>query len=301
MITLTHLAFAAIFAGDVKANLLQVGVTVIGSTLPDLDHPQSFIGKILSPVSSRLNLRYGHRKEIHGLPLWFTILLIGKFLNLELIQWLVIGAISHAIIDCYNTSGVALLAPFSDKRFVFFSKDSWQIPSGSRQDYFCCIAFVLCFGLTQYVYFLGGARAALNLVMQSPKVTVEHYIAAGTQRCEISGKFRWSDGRTEKVQWLIVGSEGDNLVYFDGKKLIRENQHGKFLRSSLMKLQQDWISVKINGVGITSKASFFFDGKRWYYTPGGSKVMGIIRSVDNSMPEIQIDSNILPAATQEQI
>jgi len=294
MTTLTHLAFSALFAGDVKVSLLQTGLTIFGSILPDLDHPQSFIGKILHPLSHPLNLRFGHRKAIHGLPLWLTILLIGKFFAWEPVHWIVIGAISHSLIDCYNISGVALLAPFSDRAFVLFDNENWQIPSGSRQDYFCCIAFIVLFGGVQYIYDLGGARAALNVAMQSPKITVEHYLSAGNQRCYITGKFRWADGRTESIeQWLIVGSEGQNLVFWNERQLVRV-MHGKFLRSSLVRTDAEWISVKLNGVGTVNQDSFFYDGKKWYYAQTGTKVLGVIKSVSNAMPEIEINSSVMP-------
>lgn len=289
----THLAFSLLCGSIGSADYLSSAACALGALLPDLDHPRSSIGRVFFFVSHPLNMRFGHRGLIHSFFVWTPLLVIGLVFKVSVLQWLAIGALSHVLLDCYNTAGVRAFTPFSDKSVVMFKRD-WRVSAGSLGEIYVFILIACLLPVSHFTQSIGGWRKLTNLLIQSHKITIEEYTRAGTRICYVNGSFRWTDGRTQDVNWLIVGVEGEDLIYFDGEKLIRESKSGKFLKSKLIQTDTDWISVKINGVGTTAKASFFFDGKRWYYTPGGSKVMGIIRSVDNSMPEIQINNNVMP-------
>lgn len=296
----THIAFSLLCGSIGSADYLASAACAVGSLLPDLDHPRSSIGRVFFFVSHPLNMRFGHRGLVHSFFVWIPLLIVGLLVRSHTIQWLAIGALSHVIIDCYNTAGVRAFSPFSDKSVVMFKRD-WRVSAGSLGEIYVFILIACLLPASHFTQSIGGWRKLTNLLIQSHKITIEEYSRAGTKQCYVKGQFRWIDGRTQDVNWLIVGIENEALIYFDGDKLIREAKAGKFLKSKLIRTDVDWISVKINGVGVTNKASFFFDGKRWYYAPGGTKVLGIVRSADNSMPEIQIDNHILPAITQEQI
>jgi len=289
----THIAFSLLCGSIGNADYLASAACALGSLLPDIDHPRSSIGRVFFFVSHPLNMRFGHRGLIHSFFLWIPLLIVGIVSKSPTIQWLTIGALSHVIIDCYNTAGVRAFTPFSDKSVVLFKRD-WRVNAGSLGEIYVFILIALLLPASQFTHAIGGWRKLINLVIQSHKITIEEYTRAGTKQCYVKGQFRWIDGRTQDVNWLIVGIEGENLIYFDNEKLIREAKAGKFLKSKLMQTEIDWISVKLNGVGTVKADSFFYDGKTWYYTPGGKKVMGIIRSVDNSMPEIQIDNGVMP-------
>jgi len=264
----------------------------LGSLLPDLDHPRSSIGRVFFFLSHPLNMQFGHRGLVHSFVVWLPLLVVGVIFKLHTVQWLAIGALSHIIIDCYNTSGVRALTPFSDKSVVMFKRD-WRVSTGSLGEIYVFVLIALLLPATHFAQVLGGPRKLINLVIQSHKITVEEFQRANTRICYAKGSFRWNDGRTEAVQWLIVGSENEQLVYWNGAQLIREAKHGKFLKSLLVQSDQEWISVKLNGVGTVVVDSFFFDSKKWYHATAGSKVMGIVRSVNNTMPEIRIESTVL--------
>jgi membrane-bound metal-dependent hydrolase YbcI (DUF457 family) len=287
----THLAFSLLCGSIGSTDYLASAACAIGSLLPDLDHPRSSIGRVFFFLSHPLNMRFGHRGLIHSFFLWTPLLIVGMIFKLHTIQWLAIGALSHVLIDCYNTSGVRAFTPFSDKSVVMFKRD-WRVSAGSLGEIYVFILIALLLPAAHFTQSIGGWRKLTNLLIQSHKITVEEYTRAGTRICYVNGQFRWTDGRLEDVNWLIVGLEGQNLVYFDGTKLIHEDKHGQFLKSKLRQTDADWISVKLQGVGIVKTASFFYDGKKWYYALCGSKVMGIVRSANNAMPEIQINSSL---------
>ena len=103
---------------------LLIGGSYIGSTLPDIDHPNSRIGRHFKIV----NRLCGHRGLIHSplftLILSFFLLFIGMYLEgyTKLIYamfaiGLIIGYISHIFIDSLTKSGVPLFYPVSRKMY----------------------------------------------------------------------------------------------------------------------------------------------------------------------------------------
>lgn len=103
--------------------------SVLGSLMPDIDHPNSFVGKRLKPVSYLVSLTAGHRGATHS-P--FVIVFIAALLSL-LVQWFTkdiqqafllvlvagftVGAFSHIFLDSLTKGGVPLFYPLSSKHF----------------------------------------------------------------------------------------------------------------------------------------------------------------------------------------
>jgi inner membrane protein len=122
----THLlggvAAAAIYkvAADLPPDTLQheltfFGAAVLGSLLPDLCHPGSFIGKKTTFLSKTISKTFGHRTITHS---WVMVLLVMMLPNW--IDWpyekslsggLVLGVVSHILLDAATTRGVQLFYP----------------------------------------------------------------------------------------------------------------------------------------------------------------------------------------------
>ena len=84
------------------------------STLPDIDHPISRLGKKYPHISQYMNTQFGHRGVTH-----YPITLLG----LGCIGF-VVGYASHILLDTLNSSGIVWLMPFSKVRV--------KIPTGIR-------------------------------------------------------------------------------------------------------------------------------------------------------------------------
>lgn len=86
---------------------------------PDIDIPQSKIGKILFPISIVLSKLVKHRTLTHSIVvitiLFFIAILIWGMNTI--IVGLMLGSIFHIIGDLMTPSGVALIYPISNKRF----------------------------------------------------------------------------------------------------------------------------------------------------------------------------------------
>ena len=95
---------------------------IIGSLLPDIDHPQSFLGRRLRWVSKLINHLWGHRSMTHSL------ILIGSIMGLLALKGhkvlslsLGLGMLGHVLIDlCCIGAGVAFLYPIYPKRIQLF-------------------------------------------------------------------------------------------------------------------------------------------------------------------------------------
>lgn len=128
-----HLAFGGCcsVAGDLIIQQLSTGLSdigtvvyfgtaTLGSLVPDIDHPNSFLGKItwgwLVPYHERQGIAWKiHRKFTHSLT--FTILVAGVTLITGfpvVALGLSVGIISHLLGDMMTPSGVPLLYPYKE-------------------------------------------------------------------------------------------------------------------------------------------------------------------------------------------
>lgn len=115
---------AALWAVTAKAGGLSpaepqaLAAAVLGSLLPDIDHPNSWAGRKLRPISVPLSLLVGHRGITHSL-----LAVIGGIALLAAMggNWvaapIIIGYLSHLAADSLTPSGVPLLWPWK-RRFT---------------------------------------------------------------------------------------------------------------------------------------------------------------------------------------
>lgn len=98
------------------------GGIMLGSLLPDIDHPQSYIGRRLWILSAPINKLFGHRGFTHSI-LSLTILGIVTapwwLVNPLFFGGFLLGYFSHLLGDMCTISGVPLFYP-NKKRYRFF-------------------------------------------------------------------------------------------------------------------------------------------------------------------------------------
>lgn len=160
MLGITHAVFGVLFAlpfymGWGKWNLILFGFAMLGSLLPDFDHPKSFISTLNSSIQflsrhvSRIVL---HRGIFHtllaammafiattSLALYFDASLLYPF-------FLFVGYISHLAADSLNPTGVRWLRPFRE------SSVSFRVHTGGIGERAICaliVAFLTLFWLWQ--------------------------------------------------------------------------------------------------------------------------------------------------------
>jgi inner membrane protein len=130
---------AAPHLGQPDVAPLPLGLAVLGALAPDIDHPKSWIGKRLRPVSIMLAGILGHRGLSHSL---FAVVGCGWLLlrsgwPAQVVAPLVVGYLSHLAADLLTPGGLRLAWPF---------KGTWSLPLCRTGSPFepMVVAVVLC-------------------------------------------------------------------------------------------------------------------------------------------------------------
>ena len=291
MIAPTHIAFAVACGTVGGASPLALKLLALGSLLPDLDHPQSSIGRIFFFFSIPLNRAFGHRRTIHGFALWGVVALTGYF-SWQPILWLGLGALSHVFIDCLNVAGVHSLLPFSERVCVLFSRN-WRFAVGSRNELVFLVVVGLFAWAGAYIGSIGGFRALIGVLTNSPRIAYTRYLGMGQQVCFFEGVLRHRDGRLEEGSWLVIGQEGmEGLAVLDKSrgKIIHTPEQAEFLRARLKTTDQSWQTMALTGWAKTNQEAFFYDGKGWHYARPGAIVYGWILGRELDVVTLQPDS-----------
>ncbi len=135
MLAFTHIAAgcaSSLLAADAlhaqpAQTVLILGGGILGSMLPDIDHPKSAFGSRVLPLSIPLSAIFGHRGITHsllavvgmsGLIWWaFNAAHWHRGYAVPVVIGIAVGYLSHLAGDWLTNSGVPLLWP-SKRRFV---------------------------------------------------------------------------------------------------------------------------------------------------------------------------------------
>ncbi len=270
----THIAIAVscgIIAGAGRPDL---ALLAGGAILPDMDAPQSFIGRVFFPISVPLNKWLGHRGPFHSFWLWGLVALVGVIWKPAFV--IGAGALLHIFADCATVSGVRAFSPWSQKLFVLFKRD-WRIKTGTPAEIIILVVFGSFAWAGGYVGAMGGIRAMIGHLTGAPKIMMEEYRAKGLQKCRVKGNFRWNSGKIEAIDWLIIGTEGKGLALQGKDKIIHTPKHGVFLKARLKPIKgEKWEVVQLRGWAKTENTIYFLDGKKWHTATAGEVVWGQI-------------------------
>lgn len=125
----SHVAFgaaawmlAAPHFGQVALAPVGLGLAVAGSLLPDIDHPKSWAGRRLRPVSTLIATVFGHRGVTHSLlalvGCW-AALRYGTGVPRAWVAPVVVGYLSHLLADLLTPGGLRLAWPL---------RGTWALP-----------------------------------------------------------------------------------------------------------------------------------------------------------------------------
>ena len=102
-------------------NVWYLGLAVAGSLLPDVDHPQSWVGRRTRPVSTVIAATLGHRGVTHSVLAVLGVVLLlaqaGSRRGTE--AALAVGYLSHLAADLLTPRGLRLAWPL---------RRSWSLP-----------------------------------------------------------------------------------------------------------------------------------------------------------------------------
>jgi membrane-bound metal-dependent hydrolase YbcI (DUF457 family) len=156
MTATTHYAFSYLLcvAAGIENNTALTAS--LFSLLPDIDHPESMIGRLFPSLSKNIQRKYGHRTVTHSLfaIMIMSVILLPLLLVPKILQWGwsfwssmysagLLAFSSHIFLDLFNKSGVRLLAPISQKEYISFRTPELRISVSSWQEYL--LLFIVVF------------------------------------------------------------------------------------------------------------------------------------------------------------
>lgn len=123
-ITLTLAVGLPLMAASGEVSLLNGCALGIGSLLPDIDHPSSFLGKRNKIASGITNKTLGHRGGTHSLLGAVVVFILGTIVQFHYLSapgqnvtfWLMLGYLMHLVEDSFSKEGIHWLWPYKKKR-----------------------------------------------------------------------------------------------------------------------------------------------------------------------------------------
>jgi inner membrane protein len=100
---------------------VSLALAIGGSLAPDIDHPKSWLGRRLRPVSTILSKTLGHRGITHSLAAVAACcwLLITRHVSHAMMAPFIVGYLSHLAGDMLTPGGLRLFWPI---------KGTWALP-----------------------------------------------------------------------------------------------------------------------------------------------------------------------------
>ncbi len=229
MISATHISFGVLLTEfiftslGVEPNTSTLALSGIGSLLPDIDTPKSAIGRIF-PFSKIIEQKYGHRQITHS---WLFILISLILFCPFLFFWgalkytaIIIGVISHIMIDMANPSGVPLFYP-SPSRFVFPENKSSRIEVNSKKEYILLAILLFLVAITTPLSFI-GYKSLFYRLSQTPYGAIEEakkYSEEYLLKVKIKGIWTESQNVVDDEFKVLAIQDNSLIVEAQNKKI----------------------------------------------------------------------------------
>ena len=231
---ITHCAIAAAGTSLIlgTAEPLPLGLTILGSQLPDIDTTTSTIGKIFYPISSWIEDRFPHRSVTHCLLATVGITAVSLGVNYFFLH----GSIKTAIALPLGH----LLACFSDtftKQGVqlFYPEPAWAISvsnprrrlktGGAGELWVLGVAIaLLVFGI--YLANDGGitTKVSQNLGLRDGVIRIYNQNAATNHvMADIKGVWASDRARADGKYW-VIGTEGSEFIVSNGEGIYKTGE-----------------------------------------------------------------------------
>lgn len=143
---------------------LYLGLAVAGSLLPDVDHPQSWVGRRSRPISTAIAATLGHRGVTHSAiaVVGLTALLLQAGYRWGGVSALAVGYLSHLAADMLTPRGLRLAWPL---------RQTWGFPlcrTGSPMESVIVLALVCAIAWWVLGHVGGLVAAPLHRVTHGP-------------------------------------------------------------------------------------------------------------------------------------
>ena len=166
------IVFTGVFAGIAGVNILEspglIVMTLVASTIADIDVPSSLWGRLLKPLSKRINRRFGHRTFTHSLLfmglLWSVTWIVCSSFAIEApyptVFLLAFG--SHLIFDMMTVQGVLLFYPYKKQPCVIPADPNLRLKTNNPGSELAVFGFFVMSGLFMQPLMADGFWTSYN-------------------------------------------------------------------------------------------------------------------------------------------
>lgn len=234
MMAVTHCSIAAAGTSLIlgTANPLLLGLSIIGSQLPDLDTTTSTIGKIFYPISSWIEDRFPHRSITHSLLATAAITAVSLGVNYFFLHGsikaaiaLPLGHLLSCFSDTFTKQGVQLFYP-EPVWAISVSNPRRRLKTGGAGELWVLGSAIALLTLGIYLANGGGItqKVSQNLGLKDGVVELYNQNASTHQvYANITGV--WASDRTSADgKYLIIGNEGNEFIVSDGKGVYKTGE-----------------------------------------------------------------------------
>lgn len=230
MMALTHGIIAAagttFFLGD--GSPLILGLSILGSQLPDLDTSTSLIGQICFPISRWIEKRYPHRSLTHSFLA--TIAIAVCCIPLWQLGWKYWAALpmAHLITcfaDTFTKQGVQLFFP-APVWCVCGSNPNRRLTTGGTGEYWVLAAAIALLIVGLNITSTGGLELKVTQFLGLKEGNQRVYNTKASSNhlyIQIEGA-RASDRLPINKRYFVLGQSGANYVVMDGEGIYKINE-----------------------------------------------------------------------------
>ena len=235
MMAITHAAIATAGTSLIlgTADPLLLGLSIVGSQLPDIDTTTSTIGKIFFPISSWIEDRYPHRTITHSLLATAVITIISflvtyyamSSLNWKIAIALPLGHLLSCFSDTFTKQGVQLFYP-DPAWAISVSNPRRRLKTGGAGELWVLGSAIALLIIGIYLVNGGGitTKVSQNLGLRDGIVRIYNENAA-TNKVYAQIKGYWASDRTPvDGKYLIIGNEGNEFIVTDGQGVYKTGQ-----------------------------------------------------------------------------
>ena len=236
----THIAFGlltvagsfSLFSMSFHRNLPAVACAIIGSLLPDVDSPNSSIGRVMPFASIPIERRWGHRTITHSL----LCMLALSVVTLPLLAWqsacyaaIILGYMSHLIADSATKSGVPLFYPYPAV-CVFPGSARYRVKTGSLMgEGVVFVVVIMLLMVFMPISSMGGIWRSFRYLMATPSAAYADYRRANTETyLNFEGQWRHTREKVRGKALILDAKPAWFWIFFDGRVLTC-GEHGAIL------------------------------------------------------------------------
>ena len=233
MMAITHAAIAIAgtsFALGTSDPLL-LGLSILGSQLPDIDTSTSTIGKIFFPISSWIEDNYPHRTITHSLLATAFLTIVSSLIcfslgdiSFKLAIALPLGHLLSCFSDTFTKQGVQLFYP-DPAWAISVSNPRRRLKTGGAGELWVLGIAIAILVFSIYLVNGGGVTQKVSQSLGLKDGVIKVYNQnASTHHVYADIKGVWSRDRTlANGKYWILGTEGSEFIVSDGQGIYKTN------------------------------------------------------------------------------